>query len=289
MKVDFLIVGAQKCGTSTLFSLLNDHPALEGCSDKEPGFFSNVQDWRSEVDSYHRLFHQRDGVKYFEASTIYTFYPLRKLAIWDDVFDYNPDMRIIYIVRNPIERIVSSWMHTYEMGWDNDPLEKAVVNNRLYTDITRYHTQISPWINKFGRDRVLILDFESLVSNQTQLLAEIAGFLNVEAAGFSNKNDVCRNRSIGDQKVSGRFIKYTKLAKQFQLLAPDVLQACVRPVWRAIAYKHNRRFTQRPTMSTKTQEMILHMLAHDIDGISMLMGKDLAGWKTIGTISESPK
>jgi hypothetical protein len=289
MKVDFLIVGAQKCGTSTLFSLLNDHPGLQGCSDKEPGFFSNIEDWRSHIDSYHSLFTQRDDVQYFEASTIYTFYPLRKLNIWDNVFDYNPNMKIIYLVRNPIERIVSSWMHTYEMGWEDDPLEKAIVNNRLYTDITRYYTQISPWITKFGREQVLILDFNDLVLNQSQLLNKVANFLKIEAGNFPAKTNVCRNSSVGDQKVSGQFIKYTRLAQQFQLLAPDSLQKIVRLLWRAVAYKHNRRFTQRPTLTVQSQAMLVHLLSLEIEGLEALIGKNLSKWKTIQATPEDSK
>lgn len=284
MKVDFLIVGAQKCGTSTLFSLLNSHPALEGCSEKEPGFFANIEDWRLQIDGYHSLFQQREGAQYFEASTIYTFYPLRKLHIWDDVFDYNPNMKIIYIVRNPIERIISSWMHTYEMGWDDDPLEKAIIHNRLYTDISRYYTQISPWIDKFGRDQVLILDFRDLISAQSRLLEQVASFLGIEAAEFLAKADVCRNSSTADQKVSGQFIKYTRFAQQFQRFAPDYLQKTVRPLWRLLAYNHKRRFTEKPTLTTQSQAMLLHLLSLDIDRLSVLMNKDLSEWKTIKPI-----
>lgn len=113
MKVDLMIIGAQKCGTTTLYDILNLHPSLRGCRYKEPEFFSISPDWKANIDSYHSLFEQGNGVLYFEGSTTYTFYPLRNLNIWDDLFEYNRKLKFIYIVRNPIERIISSYMLYY--------------------------------------------------------------------------------------------------------------------------------------------------------------------------------
>lgn len=102
MKVDFMIVGAQKCATTTLFGLLNRHPFIEGSSDKEPAFFAIHDNWARKLDQYHSLFKDnRPHVKHFEASTVYTFLPLRKIGIYNEVYAYNPNMKIIYIVRDP--------------------------------------------------------------------------------------------------------------------------------------------------------------------------------------------
>lgn len=73
MLVDFMILGSQKCGTTTLFQHLESHPSLVGCSIKEPRYFCHRKDWREGIDGYHELFEQQDGAKYFEASAGLTF------------------------------------------------------------------------------------------------------------------------------------------------------------------------------------------------------------------------
>jgi hypothetical protein len=121
MKVTFIIIGAQKCGTTTLFNLLNKHSSLIGSSDKEPHFFSTSKNWRQQLSDYHSLFEEQNNALYFEDSTTYTFYPLRNLRIWDDIYDNNPAMKFIYLVRKPTSRIISSYMHTYERGYTDLP------------------------------------------------------------------------------------------------------------------------------------------------------------------------
>lgn len=152
-----MIIGAQKCGTTTLFNILNDHPSISGCTEKEPHYFSTTKNWRNDLNLYHMLFKEKEGTLNFEASTTYTFYPLRNLHIWDDIFDYNPNMKFIYIVRNPVDRIVSSYMHNYERGYIDLDIEEALIKERLLIELTRYYTQISPYIKKFGRDKIWLL------------------------------------------------------------------------------------------------------------------------------------
>ena len=140
MQVDFMIIGAQKCATSTLFKILNNHPSIIGCNHKEPHFFSTSNNWKRDVSTYHALFKEQEGALYFEASTTYTFYPLRNLHIWNDIFDYNPNMKFIYLVRTPVDRIISSYMHTYERGYTELNIEDALIKERLYIELTRYYT-----------------------------------------------------------------------------------------------------------------------------------------------------
>ena len=86
-----MIIGSQKCGTSTLFDILNGHPKLIGCSEKEPDFFSDSLDWKKNLDDYEGLFpaSSKDSLS-FEGSTSYTFYPFNNLDIWESIYKYNP-------------------------------------------------------------------------------------------------------------------------------------------------------------------------------------------------------
>lgn len=270
MKVNFMIIGAQKCGTTTLFKILKNHPSMIGCAPKEPHFFSTTKDWSSDLTQYHSLFKEKEGVLYFEASTTYTFYPLRNLRIWDDIFDYNPNMKFIYIVRNPIDRIVSSYMHTYERGYTDLGIEEALIEERIYIELTRYYTQIFPYIRKFGRDNILIIDFEDLIYKKEIVLEQLSEFLLVDIEKFRELEQTHSNISVGGNKMHHKFDSPSLQLRAIRKFLP--------PLWNRIRDNSKRGFPEKPVLSFELKEMIINMLELEIKGLQELMQKDLGEW-----------
>lgn len=275
MQVNFMIIGAQKCGTTTLFKILNDHPSINGCGQKEPQFFSASKDWRNNLPQYHSLFIEKEDTLYFEASTTYTFYPLRNLRIWDDIFDYNPDMKFIYIVRNPIDRIVSSYMHTYERGFTDLGIEEALIKERVYIELTRYYTQISPYIRKFGRDNILIIDFEDLIHKKEIVIEQVSEFLSVDIKKFRKFDKTHSNVSVGGYKIHQKFDAPSLPLRAIRKYFPSL--------WNRITDNSKRSFSKKPVLSIEFKEMILNMLELEIRELQKLMQKDLGKWLEIDT------
>ncbi len=273
MRVDFMIVGAQKCGTSTLFMILNSHPLIVGARRKEPHFFSSSSDWKNELPQYHKLFEETEGALYFEASTTYTFYPLRNLRIWDDIFNYNPHMKFIYIVRRPIDRIVSSYMHSYERGYTDLSFEEALIKERHYLDLTRYYTQISPYIKVFGRNSVLIIDFDDLICRRQAVLEEISGFLSIDVNKLADHEQLHANKSIGGEKRHHKFDSPSIPLKAIRKFLP--------PLWDKITDNSNRAFSTKPVLSSELKEMTVNMLELEINELQKLMKKDLTEWMLV--------
>jgi len=271
MKVDFMILGAQKCATSTFFSILNTHPMLEGCRRKEPQFFCSTKDWKAELPAYEALYHQKEGVLYFEGSTSYTFYPILNLNIWDDLYEYNPELKFIYIVRNPVDRIVSSYMHSYERGFTDMDFHEALVKDRFYIDATRYFTQIIPFIRKFGRERVLIIEFEAFNRSREQVLREVARFLGVGFEGFSGFDEVRKNVSLGGHKKHHKW--------DAALIHYKVIRKFFPGWWERITKNSRRAFHEKPKLRETHKQVIRNMLELEIDKLQELMGKDLQHWK----------
>ncbi|MDZ7821446.1 MAG: sulfotransferase [Candidatus Marinimicrobia bacterium] len=132
MKVDFIILGAAKCGTTTLYRILKDHPDINFCREKEPDFFSKTEDWKTHLADYHKLFREEEGKIYGEASHSYTAYPRFNLNIWEDIHAYNPGMKFIYIVRDPVDRFISSYMQDYQRGGSAFPsVRRSIRDGRL--------------------------------------------------------------------------------------------------------------------------------------------------------------
>lgn len=273
MKVDFIIVGAQKSATSSLFVILNAHPALQGCRKKEPQFFCTTLDWRSNLEEYHRLFDVAEDKLYFEASTTYTFYPIKNLTIWDDLYAYNPAMKFIYMVRNPIPRIVSAYMHLYERGYTDFSLSEAIVKNRFYVDTSRYYTQIIPYVRKFGRENVLLIDFDNFNQNRSMVLKDVAAFLQIDPTKFDDYQEIKANATAKRRKKHYKWDNPNLALKAVRKFTP--------PVWEQITNNAHRAFSEKPKLAVAQQQLILHMLELEINELEKLMDKDLSHWKQI--------
>lgn len=273
MKVDFMVLGAQKSATSSLFLVLDAHPALQGSRKKEPQFFCTTPDWKSNLAAYHQLFSAVEDTLYFEASTTYTFYPIKNLAIWDDLHAYNPAMKFIYMVRSPIPRIVSAYMHLYERGYTDFSLSEAITKNRFYIDTSRYYTQIIPYIRKFGRENVLLIDFDDFNQNRAAVLNTVADFLQIDPDGFANYNSVKANATSRRRKKHHKWDNPNLFAKAIRKFLPLL--------WGQITDNSNRTFQDRPILSLEYQRLIIHMLELEINALEKLMDKDLSHWKVV--------
>ena len=110
MKANLFIIGAMKAGTTTLHYLLDRHPDIFMSLEKEPQVFSS-----KPLASYDDIFEGYDKQKYMgESSTAYTKLP-DEPNIAKQIYDYNPDAKLIYLIREPMARAVSHYRHNIFM------------------------------------------------------------------------------------------------------------------------------------------------------------------------------
>jgi hypothetical protein len=189
---NLFIVGSMKSGTSTLHALLKRHPAIFMSEPKEPAFFiapdarpaGNIFGDASDEEAlriYLDLFRAARGFSYAgEASTWYTKRPRCGCAA-EAIYRFNPSARIIYIMRDPIERTLSHywwicrWMHE-----TRGPLE-AIAEDPHYRDCSYYAMQIRPYLERFGRNQVSILTLEELEHDPRGEAALLFRWLGLEA------------------------------------------------------------------------------------------------------------
>lgn len=275
MKVDVMIIGAMKCGTTTLADLLKAHPQVDLCRQKEPEFFSKHHDPLNALPEYHALFDQRSNRLHAEASTGYTFLPHFRLDVPDLVHQYNPGIKLIYLVRDPIERTVSHYMHVYERGYIDLSLTEAVRTLPLMVNVSRYATQLTPWIERFGREAVLVLDFADLIKDREITLARVAQHLGIDRAGFPPAASVHSNRSIGGNKTHHAFDRPPRWARIGWQLTPAPFRS---RLWTTIARGKARPFDTKPEMPADWKRSIMRLLELEVIELEKLMGKDLSAW-----------
>jgi hypothetical protein len=264
-RVDLMIVGAQKCATSSLFRELDAHPTMCGASEKEPHYFSTTDNWRAGLAEYHALFH--GSGRWFEGSTSYTFYPHRRLELWNDLHDYNPDLRFIYVVREPIARLQSAYLHLRSRGYTSEPFARELFSNCLMLDATRYYLQILPFVERFGRERVLVLEFADLTREREATLAQVASFLGIDTDGFAAE-PIHANRAADRRAVH-----------------KDLDTPVMRGLRRVAPWLHRHRARQltpsleRPEVTPELRRAVGRLLGDDVGQLEILMGRDLSAWR----------
>lgn len=189
-RVSFIIAGVQKAGTTALFDYLSEDPGLSLSRVKEVHFFDDEsQDWTTpDYDVYHANFAPWDGRPRGEATPIYLYWPncLERIAA------YNRAMRLVILLRDPIERAWSHWKMEYARGAETQPFAWCIRQGRRrlldaepwghhrefsYVERGFYGDQLEALFERFPREQVLVLRAEDLNRDPAAVLARLRKFL----------------------------------------------------------------------------------------------------------------
>lgn len=203
-KIDFLIIGTQKSGTTALNKYLTQHPKIQMATTKEVHFFDNESNFENknvDYNQYHQFFSLSNADKiYGEATPIYSYWDNSISRIWE----YNKNIKLILLLRNPIERAYSHWNMERSRNaekfsfWDAINLEKERIKenlpfkHRVYSYIDRgfYSEQIRNIYRFFPKNQVLILKHESLQYDYKSTLTTITNFLDVNSFDFKELKNI---------------------------------------------------------------------------------------------------
>ena len=207
---DFVIVGAMKCGTSTLAAQMGLQDGIFMTTPKEPNYFSDDAVFAKGPGWYAALFDAAGpGDIKGEASTHYTKLPTYPRTL-DRMAAALGQVRILYIIRNPVARAVSHYMHEWSMGGMSAGIAEEAAAHPEMVDYGRYGMQIAPFVERFGRENVCLLSLEGMKADPAGALAEACRFVGLDAAPVWHPE-------AGEQNVSAE--RYRRLP--FQRLIVD--------------------------------------------------------------------
>ena len=160
---DVFIIGAAKCGTSSLYDFLTSKPYVFKASIKEPDALTNPAFEGKELALWARLFEGAGEKLKIDASTSYARRSLHPQAA-EKAKKFAPNARVIYVVRDPIPRLVSHVTHRWlkEGMPRNVPMEEYLTYDHVPVFDGNYEWQLEPWLEQFGKDRVHVAVFEEL-------------------------------------------------------------------------------------------------------------------------------
>ena len=249
-RVNFIVLGAMKCGTTTLTEILKLHPEICFSQPKETNFFSKNADWKEKLDTYHRCFKKNSKI-WGEGSTSYSKPIGYKQSIWNRIYEYNQEMKFIYIVRNPVDRIISHYSHNYARNRMVDQIDTQVLKSH-FLNVSSYFKQISPYVQKFGAEKLLLLDFDDMVDSKLQVSKTMFDFLQLKSLHLPfNKIDTMHANNSTN----------TDIKSQLKRFKPGI-----------------KPLKTKPVVLPETRRKIIELLREDINSLEKLFGRDFSKW-----------
>jgi len=179
VRPNFVIIGAQKAATSSLWMYLRQHPEVFMPGEKETDFFIAEKAWPLGLEWYESLFASaasKGATAVGEASPNYTLYPGFP-GVPKRMAQVIPEARLIYVLRDPIERMVSGYLQVLAHGQETLPIKRALLERPHYVDASRYAMQVERYLPYFDRSRILIILSEDLEAKPAETLDRVLRFL----------------------------------------------------------------------------------------------------------------
>jgi len=190
---NFLIGGAQKCGTTSLSEYVKQHPNICMSKKKEIQFFCWDVLYEKGIQWYLDHFdHCKNYNVVGEASPDYIYFP----KIPKRIFEFIPNVKIIFVLRNPVDRAYSHYWHQVRQGWESLSFEKAIKKekNRIsksfihryrysYLDRGKYDIQLKKYLDFFSPEQILVIRTNELWKKRLETISKVFKFLEVDT-GF---------------------------------------------------------------------------------------------------------
>lgn len=267
---DFIIIGAMKCATSSIHDQLDRHAGISMSEPKEPNFFADAENWAKGMEWYESLFSSMPANDLKgESSTHYTKLPTypecaRRLR------EALPNTKLIYVMRDPIDRIVSQYIHEWSVHVIDKAcgIDEAIHAYPILVEYSKYAQQLESYVELFGRDAILPVFFERVMSKPQPELERIAEHIGYTGAVCWQEDDA-KNVSSQRQRrnpVLDKVLSFRAVERVRRGLLPESLRAKIRSRW---------AMNERPELSAKSLEYLYSQLDPDLTILGEQLGIDL--------------
>lgn len=277
---NFLIVGAMKSGTTSLFRDLETHPAVYFPLDKEPG---NLLHDEVLTDAgrrqYAKLFARASGAAMRgEASTAYTMAPLHEGVPQRARQLLGASLRIVYIVRHPIDRAISHYHHWYQAGRLSSDINAELIQCRHLVDFSSYSRQISAWLDWYPQQNIRVVQFEQYVADRQKQFDDLASFLGLTPARLADSDQV--HNSAGSVKRFPKWLERLAYSRLYRNHLRPMISSNVRY---RLAQKLARR---RPPVTTRVSDEAIARLYEALIDDAAHLSEAFQLPMTLGSIDE---
>jgi len=295
-KVDFFIVGAPKSGTTALAHYLSQHPNVCFSNPKEPHFFADDFEKFKSVKNlyeYHDLF--IDTGKLWGEGSVWYYYS--DTAI-ENIMNYNPQAKIIFMMRNPLEMVVSmhnqalftldETIENFEEAWRKIPERKqgksipfSCRNKKIlfYDEIGKYDFYLKKIYQYVNKDKVKVILFDEFKKNNLGIYKEILNFLELPYDGKKNFEKV--NEA---HMYKNKYLKY--LIKYGSYFGKEVKKRLGIKrnfkVFETLNEINKKRIDKKKDLSDEMKQLLWENYKGTIENLEIMLNKDLSFWKIKG-------
>lgn len=289
VKPNFFLVGAPRCGTTSMYAYLRSHPQIfMPETAKEPHYFAPEESlWYGkridDLETYLALFTgARDAVRIGEASTHYLASP----SAANSIYAFNPQARILIMLRSPVDLLYSLYYHRRQTGKERHAtFEQALVADTdeasrkpRYRIFGQFASQVQRYWDVFGPDAVQIILFDDLKSDVSAVYRQTLLFLDVDATfqpDFApvNEHRTARLPLIRQMKARapGWYRLLQKAGRQF-------VSSDLRQVVNAQIDQISLSDAPRPPMNPATRQQLQREFLPEMEQLSQMLNRDLTHW-----------
>lgn len=271
MLPDFVVIGAMKAGTTSLFRYLRTHPGVFMPWRKELDFFSNDANWKRGLAWYEQQFDDAaPGQRIGEASPNYS-----KRHLWPEtaarLTGALPGARIIYLVRDPIVRLQSMYLDMLSYGGESRSIGAAVASDPDYILTSSYGMQIEPYVERLGRDRVLVETSERLRADPAAVMGRVFGFLELDWEAAAAIDPIETNLSESKRIP-------TRLGRMVRRWRPEAVDTATPAPGPAARLLTRPSGYDAARLSSRARRRLRRRLAPDMRRLQELTDVDLSYW-----------
>ena len=269
---NLVVIGAQKCGTSGLHYHLGLHPEISMSKPKELNFFIEERNCPRGTDWYRGHFDARARIR-GESSPNYTAYP-HHLGVPERMHSVIPDAKLVYVVRDPLLRIASHWVHNYAKWREKGDLRSTLAHpNTSYILRSQYHMQLQQFLRYYPREQILVFQQSDFRRERMDSLRQLFEFLGVDS-GFTHPS------FERERHATARKTRATRLAARLEKISKTRRGRILPPkVWFALDERLPlRKPIAKPDVREALSDESLRVLREDAERLRELTGRDFAGW-----------
>jgi len=274
MLPNLLIIGAFKAGTTSLHNYLGLHPDIFMSGEKELRFFVKEKNWSKGLLWYESNFRDVNNEKIIgESSPGYTDFPANK-GVPKRIYSLIPKGNFIYILRDPIERIISHYKHFVLSGWEKCTIEEALKEdeNNHYICNSMYFLQIEQYLPFFEEYQFLFITSEELKNKRSETMKKVFHFLEVDEnfshIKFSEEAHVTAQQYIVSpiRRYLYLHFKYQKAKKIVPKIIIDFLNhLTLKPI-------------ETPKFSNDTFNKLRNIIQPDVNKLRKFLDMELKDW-----------
>lgn len=301
-KPNLYVVGAGKCGTTSIYHYLLQHKDVYlSTRRKELNYFSTKymtipfqgpggedfekKDLIFEIDQYEDFFSGQTSER-----VIADISPMNMIyyGCAKDIYAYNPEAKIVMILRNPVDRAFSTYMHLRKTLKEDidDPVEAILKSSERkeqnyipffdYVGVGKYSSAVNEFITVFGRENVKIFFFEDFKEDPNKIMEELCEFAEIEKIKF----DTSEKFNMTGEPKNRFFQKMVLLCGEGRLLWLKKLlgKECTRKI-SMIVRKYKNKNLVRKTLSEEQRKVLYPVFEEDIHKLEQILSIQIDGWK----------